>query len=139
MANPHKGEVAFTAGDHSYVLHFSAEAICQLEDKLDLSINEIGKLMQDTAKFRMSVLRDVFWAGLLDKQSGIDIDATRAILSQLKPAQATALVAEAFTLAFAEDEPAAAVAGAVNGVRPPARPKRASEPMLLEEKEAGTG
>jgi hypothetical protein len=126
MANPHKGEVAFTAGDHTYVLHFSAESICQLEDKLDLSINEIGKLMADPGRFRMRLLRDVFWAGLLDKQDGIDIEATKRVLSQLKPNTATALVARAFELAFAdEDEVPAAAANGGDGVRPP-RPPRAA-------------
>jgi hypothetical protein len=127
MANPHKGEVSFVAGEKTYVLHFSAEAVCQLEDKLDMGVNAISKLIGDPERFRMRYLRAMLWAGLLDKQENVDDAMVKEVLLQLRAAEAVELVAKAFNLGFSDEDAAApaANAGAANGARPPQPPTAA--------------
>lgn len=64
MANPHKGEATLTAGERSFTLVYTINSICELEDALNKGINEI---VTDMA--RMSVMRAMLWAGLMDKHA----------------------------------------------------------------------
>lgn len=100
MANPHRGEVEFEAGGKTYKLSYSANALCELEDALGKSVNEIAALMQDTQNFRLSVVRTVFWAGLLDHNDGLDMKGAKAIFKHLDPVGAVELVSRAFSLTF---------------------------------------
>lgn len=117
MSNTHKGAVSFEAGGFNYVLFYSADALAELEDAMGMGVNEIGALMQDTAKFRLKMVRTVFWAGLLDHQPGTDIDAARAVLRHLSGGEAIALIGKAFAAAFPADDSPPAVGG--GAVRPP--------------------
>ena len=47
MANRARGEVSFRAGKISYKVRFGINAICELEEALDLGINEIGERLAD--------------------------------------------------------------------------------------------
>jgi hypothetical protein len=107
MANPHKGEVSFESKGQSYKLSFSANALCELEDALNKNVNEISALMQNKDQFRMSMLRTVFWAGLLDHQPGIQIEAAKEILSGITPLEAISWTMRAFSLAYEDDGKAA--------------------------------
>ena len=102
MANPHKGEVAFTAGDESYTLSYSANALCELEDMLGVGVNEIGAMMADPAKIRMKQMRVVFHAGLLDHHPDMDEKTMKAVFSKLSAGEAVSHIAKAFALAFPE-------------------------------------
>jgi hypothetical protein len=71
MANPHRGEVAFKVGERYLKLSFSANALCELEDALDMGIPEVGQLMQ-AGRLRVKHARALFWASLRDHHSDID-------------------------------------------------------------------
>ncbi|KQZ00903.1 hypothetical protein ASD45_08550 [Pseudolabrys sp. Root1462] len=105
MANPHKGEVTFKAGEDSHTLSFSANALAELEDMLGVGVNEIGSLMADPANIRMTTMRTIFHAGLLDENPDVDLKQAKAIFSKVMPTEAVGLIVRAFTLAF-PDAPA---------------------------------
>lgn len=68
MANPHKGEVDFQAGDKTYTLRYSNNALCQLEEAMGKTIieisNELASWAKEPDKVSLSTVRKVFWAGL---------------------------------------------------------------------------
>lgn len=109
MANPIKGEVSFEAGDGRYKLSYSTNALCELEEELDMNVNEISVIMRDPANFRMRMVRSVFWAGLLDHQPDMDIKAAGQVLTHIRPAEALDLIGRAFALAFPDVETGGAV------------------------------
>ncbi|TGN89423.1 hypothetical protein EOW77_0003605 [Bradyrhizobium yuanmingense] len=104
MANKYKGEIAFTAGEDSFVLRFSANAVVAIEDEFDQTINQLGKLMSDPEKLRLSVVKKMFCIGLADHYAEtrpeIDRGAAETIFGRLGPVEATSLVVNAFTSAF---------------------------------------
>lgn len=104
MANPHKGEVSFKAGDDEYILSFSANALAELEDKLGMSVVEIGDLMNDPKKLRMKNVRSIFWAGLLDHQPDTDDKKAAAIFSMISFVEAIKLITNTFIAAFPEED-----------------------------------
>lgn len=114
MANPNRGQVAL--GD--YILSFSINALCELEDLLDQSPMEIVASLQAPDKMRMKIVRAMFWAALRDHHNEIDLQRAGLIISELGMEAAMAKVGEAFRLAFP-----AAKAGA-EGKRP-ANPRQA--------------
>lgn len=112
MANPHKGEVAFKDGGKEYKLSFSANALCELEDLMNLGVNEITTRLGQADKLRIKTVRAVFWAGLTDHHEGITVKEAGEMLTRLTVAKAVELIAEAFTRAFPE-------AGGEAEARPP--------------------
>lgn len=104
MANPHKGEVEFKAGGDSYKLSYSANAIVELEDALDMSVNAIGEKMQDRKTFRMGTLRTILQFGLIDHQPDVDAEKVKTIFKKLRPGDVLNLVTKAFDLAFKSDD-----------------------------------
>lgn len=109
MANAYKGEVSFKAGEESHVLSYSANALAELEDMLGgISVNEIGALMADPAKIRMTTMRTIFHAGLLDRQPDLDAKGAKAIFAKLGPTECVGLIVKAFAAAFPEAKEAEA-------------------------------
>lgn len=122
MANPHRGEVAFSAGGKDYKLSFSANALCELEDALDLSIHQIAERLGGL-NIRIKYVRAALWAGLTDHQPGITIKEAGTILGEINVARAIELITEAFTRSHPE--------AADNDDRPP-------QPVQIPAKD-GTG
>lgn len=116
MHNPVKGEVGFTVGDERYVLVFSMNALCVLEDALDMSLNEIGAKM--TAGARMSFLRTVFWAGLIENRPDMTELKAGDIMGEIGVGKVGDLIGRAFTSAFPKAE---AATGAARPRTAPAR------------------
>jgi hypothetical protein len=119
MANPHRGEVSFDADGKSYTLHFSTNAICELEDKLDRSFvsisNDLAKAVSAPDKIRMTTLRAIFWAGLQDHHPEIDLKAAgKLILSTGGMLGVMNLITEGFARAFPDPE--------TKGARPQSTP-----------------
>lgn len=106
MANPHKGEYGFKVEDKDYVLRFSADTVCDLEDSLKLTLNEISEQMQNPSTMRMSMVRTMFCAGLSDKHADLDEAARRVLFRALSPVEAVGHVAKAFGLAFGVEDAA---------------------------------
>ena len=63
MANRHRGESEFVAGEDRYRLRFDINAICEAEDVLGKSIVEISETLAD-GKVSMTLVRGLLWAGL---------------------------------------------------------------------------
>lgn len=100
MANPHRGEVALAAGDRTLTLVYSFDAICRLEERLDMSIAAIGALLEDPAKLRFSRLRPIIWAGLVDRQPEITENDIGEIVDAAGLTAVLAAMGQAFQLAF---------------------------------------
>lgn len=102
MANPHRGEVALKVGDLDYTLSFSINAICELEDALDMPVAKIADMMNDSSNLRMSLIRTVVWAALGDHHEGITPKEAGQIATQAGIPTVMEAIGEAFTLAFPE-------------------------------------
>lgn len=105
MANPHKGEIELQAGDESYVLRYSIDAICTLEDQLDKGFPAIAAEMGNPDKMRISSVRQVLLAGLRENHPQITLkQAGELIVSAGGAVVVLGKVAEAFAAAFPETE-----------------------------------
>lgn len=113
MANPHKGEFAFEAGGEKFTLCFSADAVCNLEDALELTINQIGEAMQNAATLRLSTVRTMFGFALKDRHPDLDDARVKDIFKMLTAVEAIVLVSKAFAQSFGQEEAAGA------GANPP--------------------
>lgn len=102
MANPIKGEVAFEAGGRAYTLVLDINALCTLEDRLDMSVDQIAASLGKG--MRLGVLRLMFWAGLQAKHPGVPEVGVGDILGDLirehGAQRAGELIGQAFTAAF---------------------------------------
>lgn len=100
MGNPVKGEVAFTVEGVEYILVFDINALCILEDRLNLPVMEIGQRFSDPSTLRLSFLREVFRAGLLTHHDEMSPEAAGALLMGVGLEGAATLIAKAFFAAF---------------------------------------
>lgn len=115
--NPHKGEVTFNAGEATYTLRFSIDAICALEEKLGRGILDIVAEMQSWApppagetaaqakarigRLRMGLVRAMFWAALRDHHPKIDMrQAGELIVPAGGMNEVVGLIGQALVLAF---------------------------------------
>lgn len=77
MANPHLGEVPLVAGDETYKVSLSLNAMCELEDAFGKPLLEvIGDLeaaQADPTKLRLSTVRTLVWGALQDHHPDVDV------------------------------------------------------------------
>lgn len=105
MPNPHKGDVELKAGDATYVLRYSIDAICSLESELDKGFPAIAAEMGDPGKMRLSVVRQVLFAGLRENHPDITLkQAGELIVTAGGAIVVLGKIAEAFGAAFPEAE-----------------------------------
>ena len=105
MANPHKGEVELKAGDKRYILRFSIDAICALEEATGKSFPVLAVEMSDPAKFTVSLVRQILFAGLTTEHPDITLrEAGEIILEAGGLIEVMGKVGEAFELAFPAKE-----------------------------------
>lgn len=105
MANPHKGAVELNAGDQTYVLRYSIDAICSLEDRLDKGFPAIVAEMSSPSTMRLSAVREVLLAGLQEHHPEITIkQAGELIITAGGAIVVLGKVNEAFAAAFPEAE-----------------------------------
>lgn len=116
MANPHRGEVSFDLDGQTYTLSFSANALCELEDLLNLGVNEITVRLSQSDKLRIKTVRAVFWAALTDHHPDVTVKDAGMMLTRLTVAKAIELIAQAFSRAFPDQE---AKEGETDIARPP--------------------
>lgn len=117
MANPHRGQVTLQAGDTAYTLSFSVNALCVLEEELDMPVAKVATAMNDPETVRLSLIRAVVWGALQDHHPEIDLAAAGSIASEAGIAATMEAVGRAFHLAFPEagegaDQPDPQKAGA---------------------------
>jgi hypothetical protein len=127
MVNPIRGEVSLPAGDETFTLRFSANALVDLEDALGMGIVAIGAEMtswaSQPARIRFKTIRAVVWAGLQEHHperleggaanpDGVDLRRAGDIIvaaGGIEPV--TSKISEAFARAFPAPE--------TKGARPP--------------------
>lgn len=104
MANKERGEVLLKIADQDYILRFTINSICELEDELGQGIQEIIQSLEDPDKLRIKPLRALFWAGLLDKQPQTTIRAAGDILTGVGTAEVFEAVSAALAAAFPDNK-----------------------------------
>lgn len=142
MANSIRGQVVLKTPDKEFVLRYTADALCQLETVLDKSFGELileiqnwgpnvkdGKIVKETPdqvlarakKIRITTLRAVLWAGLIDSSPNMTLrDAGEIMMSVGGPPGVLPDVMKAFSLAFpSDDEIAEPGQGEGTSVSPP--------------------
>lgn len=102
MANPNRGEVALKVGDLEYKLSFSINAICELEDAMDMPVAQIADRLNDTENIRMSLIRTVVWAALRDHHDDVSVKEAGHIASTVGVPAVMEAIGKAFMLAFPE-------------------------------------
>lgn len=103
--NPHKGEVVFDAGGQAYTMRFSIDAICALEEETGKGVVLLSEELSDPAKLRMSLVRQVVWAGLRDAHPELTVkQAGELIASSGGLSNMVERIGRAFQLAFPVDE-----------------------------------
>ena len=100
MANPHRGQVALHVGDQTFMLSFSVNAICALEDALDLPIAKIIERLEDPENVRMSLVRQVIWSAMQDHHPDVDLMEAGRIASEAGALTALEKASAAIGLAF---------------------------------------
>lgn len=124
MANPHRGQVPLVAGEATYTLSMSINAMCALEDHLGRPIGEIMLEMYavqaNPARLSVKLPRAVLWAALQDHHSEIDEAGAGEVMDHVGVVPALAAVTKAMSLAFPAKEK-----GKGEGV-PQSRPPKAA-------------
>ncbi|ODA67674.1 hypothetical protein A7A08_01709 [Methyloligella halotolerans] len=103
MANPHRGGVPLKAGDTTYTLSFSHNALCELEDALDQSIAAIIDSF-GSGDLDMRRLRTLVWAGLRDHHKEMGLEDAGDVASAAGLEATAAAIGEAFQLAMPEQK-----------------------------------
>lgn len=101
MANPHKGEVELQAGEKTFTLRYSIDAICSMEAALGKGFPAIAAEMSDINKMSVSVVRQVLHSGLQECHPELTLkEAGELILSAGGALKVMAKVTEALGAAF---------------------------------------
>lgn len=99
-----QGKFAVPAGDKTYHLHFTMNALCALEDDLDCSLTEIGQKIYGEQNMRIGLIRKLYRAGLVEHWPGETeptlMDAGRVIDQVGDIQKAGEYLWEAFAAAF---------------------------------------
>ena len=105
MSKSLKGEVGFEVDGEAKVLAYDIEALCLLEDRLDMSVSKIATTLGDDP--RLGFLRVVFWAGLQAHHPKTTVKEAGEMIGALKLDRAAELIGEAIVAAFPQSTEAA--------------------------------
>lgn len=108
MANKHRGEVGFDFNGESFVLRYTSNSLCELEDALDMGVTEIATALANPAGVRLKTARAVFWAGLIDGRDDMTAKKAGDIIDCIGFIKALELIGKAMALAFPADDGAKA-------------------------------
>ena len=100
MANPNRGGVAVRVGDDEWTFSFSINALCELEDLLDKPVARIVATLGDPDNMRISDVRAMVWAALLDHQDGISLKEAGDVASKVGTMVCLEEVGKALEIAF---------------------------------------
>lgn len=106
MPNPLKGDVEVlrpadpetARAEERYLLNFSIDALCALEERLGLPIDKI--LAKVTGSMRLGELRALFAGGLREHHSDITERAAGEMIPQIGVIELRTRIFEALALAF---------------------------------------
>ena len=99
MANRERGEVELKAGDKTYVLRYTTNALVKLEDVLGKPVSKMGG-----EEISMKEARAMVWAGLLHAYPDLTPEQAGDIIDAAGLTQAARAVGEALRLAFGSGE-----------------------------------
>jgi len=102
MANPHRGEVSLKAGDTTYTLSLSANAICELEDHTGRDIGDIASSLNGNVA--MKLVRALVWAALQDHHPDMDIKGAGRVITEAGMPACMEAIGVAFQRAFPDAE-----------------------------------
>lgn len=114
MANADKGEVTLSLGGKSYTLRLSTNAMATAEGLLD---KEIGEIVAMLARGRLSALRVLLWAALIEKHPRLSLIDAGEMIDADREGVGDALgkaLAAAFPEAKENPQPASGEAGATS-------------------------
>ncbi|NGP19297.1 hypothetical protein [Devosia aurantiaca] len=104
MANPHLGEVPLIAGDATYKVSLSLNAMCELEDAFGRPLLEvIGDLQAaqaDPKGLRITTIRMLVWGALQDHHPDIDLKRAGVIAGEAGLPIVMEAIIKAIHLAF---------------------------------------
>lgn len=100
MANKEKGEVSLLAGKETYIIRFSSNALCELEDASGVSAIELANSLADETKFSIKSLRLILWAGLIGSHDELTLKNAGDIIDLAGLETVGIAVGKAFELAF---------------------------------------
>lgn len=92
-----RGKVTFKAAGQDYVLRFTTNRLCELEEEAGESIMAICAKMEDPEAVKFTDLRRIFRAGLV---GDFTLAEAGDILDQIGVAQGLVLASEAMAAAF---------------------------------------
>ncbi len=100
MANPNRGGVAVRVGDDEWTFSFSINALCELEDLLEKPMAQIFASLEDEKNMRMSDVRALVWAALLDHNEEITLKEAGVVASKVGIAVCLEKIGKAVGIAF---------------------------------------
>lgn len=100
MANIQRGQVELKAGDKTYTLQFTVNAICELEARLGLGIAKIAKTMSEPAEVSLTFARALAWAALRSHHPNLTLDQAGDIVQEVGMTETIDQVGLAFMAAF---------------------------------------
>lgn len=100
MANPNRGAVAVRVGDEEWTFSFSVNALCELEEHLGEPISKILLALGDEENLRISYIRALVWAALLDHHEGVTLEGAGDVATSIGPTECLGYVSKALERAF---------------------------------------
>jgi len=100
MANPHRGAVAVRVGDDEWTFSFSVNALCELEDCLGKPVPQIVDALGDPSSIRITDVRALVWAAMLDHHADISLKDAGAVASDIGVLLCLEKVGKALEIAF---------------------------------------
>lgn len=100
MANPNRGEVDLIAGDQTYTMRMSINAIANIEDHFDMGINQVAELLSDAKGMRIGNLRTIVLYALKEHHPELDVAAAGEVIGKAGFDVTAAAIQQAMVLAF---------------------------------------
>lgn len=100
MANPLTGEVSLVAGEQTYTLRMSINAVVELETLLDMGVMQISAILSDQQNIRLGAWRAALWAALQDHHKGTTLAMAGDIIQVATLPVVMNAVGEAMQAAF---------------------------------------
>ena len=125
MANAKRGEVALSAEGGEVILRFTTDALCALEDEMNMGVAEIGRQLASGDGLRISSARQFVRVAMLDHQPDATLKSAGELMDSVGIVNALNAAASAFQKAFPQEgeDPDAGQGGAASGdARPPLGP-----------------
>lgn len=103
--NKERGEVEIAYSGEKYLLRYSTNSLCELEDQVKMTIPEILAHFTGGANLGLKMLRAVLWAGLLEhhEKDSVTIEMAGKIIDELSSIKVLEAVQTALIASFPEE------------------------------------